>query len=116
MEPDYLSLSTGQLHAAIGTDATKWAAAFAQYVRAKPEIATDPDAMAAWFAGALMAGHDHAAREAAHIRKALDAIDTAGDKFRPEPSDYFRFVTKTIVAARSSAQRPALLSDEAPSS
>jgi hypothetical protein len=41
-------------------DATHWAERFVARVRENPAIATDEGAMLAWFAGAIMTGHDHA--------------------------------------------------------
>lgn len=41
-------------------DAMKWAERFVQRVTANPSIATDEGTMLAWFAGAIMAGYDHA--------------------------------------------------------
>ncbi len=39
-------------------DARKWAATFVAAVREIPEIATDEEAMLAWFSSAIMAGFD----------------------------------------------------------
>jgi hypothetical protein len=40
--------------------ATVWAQRFVQRVTENPSIATDEGTMTAWFAGAIMAGYDHA--------------------------------------------------------
>lgn len=42
------------------TDAQDWATEFVNAVRENPDIATDEGTMIAWFANAIMAGHDEA--------------------------------------------------------
>lgn len=47
-------------------DARVWAKEFVDHVKAKPEIATDEGAMSAWFANALMRGHDEGLERAGY--------------------------------------------------
>lgn len=45
-------------------DAKVWGAAFVALVKEKPDIPTDEDTMATWFAGAIMCGYDRGAADA----------------------------------------------------
>ena len=44
-------------------DAREWAKEFALTIAEYPQVPNDEETMVTWFAGALMAGHDHARRE-----------------------------------------------------
>ncbi len=46
-------------------DARDWALGFIQSVKANPSIATDPETLTTWFAGALMRGYDEYPRKMA---------------------------------------------------
>lgn len=57
-----------------------WANLWFEAVKAHPEIATSRDAMAAWFANAVMAGHDEAERRAAEaVNSAIAGYANAAD-------------------------------------
>lgn len=55
---DYTTMDSAQLLDACGSDARKWAAAFMQYFKASPGLATDEGAMTGWFANAMMRALD----------------------------------------------------------
>jgi len=57
-----------------GMDAVVWARSWLEHVRLNPSIATDEGTMVAWFANAIMAGYDEAAR-----------------KFNPHDAEWFAY-------------------------
>lgn len=58
--PNYVAMTPGVLHSALGMDGQKWTDAWFQHVEENPQIATDHGAMLGWFCNAIMAGYDHA--------------------------------------------------------
>lgn len=62
--PNYVTMTPGELNAALGMDGKKWTDAWFQHVAHNPEIATDEATMFGWFCNAIMAGYDDANRRA----------------------------------------------------
>jgi hypothetical protein len=54
--PDSRDWAPGRCY--LSFDARVWAKDFVEHAKANPAIATDPETMLAWFASALMRGHD----------------------------------------------------------
>lgn len=57
-------------------DARVWAEDFVAAVKSNPDIASDPETMTAWFAGALMRGYDEYANIpwVSRVRRARDIL------------------------------------------
>lgn len=51
-------------------DANDWADRFAEAVQLDPSLPADPEAMLEWFAGAIMAGYEHAYLEVRYMSAA----------------------------------------------
>lgn len=56
-QPDYTAMEGGKLIAALGDDATKWAAAFCQHAERIGHV-IDEGWMIGWFANAIECSHD----------------------------------------------------------
>lgn len=57
-------------------DARVWAEDFVTAVKSNPDIASDPETMTSWFAGALMRGYDEYANIpwVSQVRRARDLL------------------------------------------
>jgi hypothetical protein len=71
----YANLTSAELLAAIGTDASKWADAFLEISKKVPTVPSDRLTMVGWFANAIMAGYDWRDRENREAHTSVDPND-----------------------------------------